>query len=238
MRDGANACGNTEERGERERITLMICGLRAQNGGSEIAVTVHLVSGEQSEVRTLVVDTETVGELDLHKGAIGEEIFDLLEERATLHCAVLAGERLLAYGSNTCAALVEKLRRRGFEREAAQNAAEILANRGLIDEERDMRRETERCLAKLWGEERIRAQLYARGFRKETIAKLPEVLQSLDVDFAHNCKLLIEKRYGLPQDRDEERRTVSALCRYGYRMAEIRAAVRSLRAERSAESVR
>ena len=57
---------------------------------------------------------------------------------------------------------------------------------------------------------------------------LPEMLA--EADLAENCARLIEKLFDdLPADRAEERRMIAVLLRYGYRMDEIRAAVRRLR---------
>ena len=95
----------------------------------------------------------------------------------------------------------------------------------MIDEERDMRREVEKCLRKLWGSKRISAQLWSKGYAQETMQGLPALLS--EIDFAENCASLIKKHYGeVPTDADEHRRMVASLSRYGYSIGEIREAIR------------
>lgn len=209
---------------------ITVRAIQARAGGAEIAVLLTLSAGEHQEHRTLILRTEDFLELKLSKGPIDAEVFEVLEEAAEIRAAMLCGERLLAYGSNTRLMLVRKLMRHGYSREEAETAAERLAEMGLVNETEDMRREVEKCLAKLWGEGRIRNHLYARGFGKDALAELPAMLS--EVDFAANCQRLIEKHYGgLPDNSDEKRRMLGGLYRYGYRMDEIRAAERALRRE-------
>ena len=107
----------------------------------------------------------------------------------------------------------------------ASSAAARLESRGLIDEERDVRREVEKCLRKCWGEKRIRAHLWGRGFGAEAISSLPEVFA--EVNFVKNCAALIRKHYGqVPSDPTEQKRMIAFLSRYGYSLGEIRTAMR------------
>jgi SOS response regulatory protein OraA/RecX len=122
--------------------------------------------------------------------------------------------------------LTRKLMQRGYSREIASAAAVRLESRGLINEERDVRREVEKCLKKLWGEKRIRAHLWSRGFGTEVIASSENVFS--EVDFSSNCAALIKKHYGqVPGDPAEQKRMIAFLSRYGYSLGEIRAAMRS-----------
>lgn len=211
-------------------LTVSVRNLRAQNGGSEISVTVVIGNGENSETRTLVISTEQYCELNLQKGQISEEQFEQLEKASGLFQALRCGENLLSYGSNSVQALARKIARHGFSREESLRAAEILRERGLINEQEDVRRELEKCLKKLWGAGRIRTHLWSKGFDKEALEILPELLE--EIDFAENCARLIQKHYGgLPADQEELRRMNAGLYRYGYTLEEIRAAFRLLRAE-------
>ena len=192
-------------------LTVTVRDIREQSDGGAVALSVVLAAGDRSECRTLVIGVADYAVLKPRKGTVTEEDFEALEAAARVWGAMRCGEKLLAYGANTRLMLIRKIMRHGYSREEAETAAERLSGMGLIDEENDLRN-----------------QLFTRGFSRETMELLPEVLS--EVDFAENCRRLIEKQYGgLPQDGDEERRMIACLYRYGYRMDDIRAAVRGLR---------
>ena len=214
-------------------LSIRIRSLRAQNEGSEVSLSVLLGDAEHSEQRTLVLKMEQYLELKPTRGEISEELFDRLEEAALFCSAQRCGEHLLAYGANSVQMLTRKIVQHGFSRDLALRAATSLQQKGLIDEDKDLRRETERCLRKLWGSRRISAHLWSRGFAAEALEALPEILS--EVDFAANCATLVRKHYGeLPGDAEEMRRMTASLTRYGYSISEIRAAFSILRAEAQA----
>lgn len=216
--------------GQREPLRLELRAIRAQNSGSEIALQIALTSGERVEIRALTVATEDFLSLGLKKGEIDRETFETLERADSILGATRCGERLLAYAAQTERTLARKLEQRGYGREEAALAVERLSASGLIDEEREVEREVERCLSKLWGARRIREQLYARGYGKAALSRLPDLLA--EVDLTANCEALIRRRYGgAPEDRDAERRLLAALYRYGYAADEIRAALRAVKDE-------
>lgn len=227
----------TEQAGGMPELIITILGFRAQNAGEEVALSIQLSSGVHTELRTLVLDVATYAARKPQKGQISEAELEQLENDARIHEAVKCGERLLAYGSNTKLQLARKLVGRGFTREEAEAGVAKLSALGLIDEAADLRREVERCLRKDWGEGRIRQQLFARGFDRAAMAQLADVLA--EVDFVPPCKRFIQKRYGgLPDNREEERRMLAGLYRYGYRMEDIRQAMRELHAEAEQEGER
>ncbi len=209
-------------------LVITVRDIREQSGGDAVALSVLLAAGTRSEHRTLVIGVSDYAVLKPRKGTVTEEEFEALEAAARLWGAMRCGEKLLAYGANTRLMLVRKIMRHGYSREESETAAARLSGVGLIDEEGDLQREVEKCLRRLWGEGRIRNHLYARGFSREAMETLSEILS--EVDFPENCRRLIEKQYGvLPQSGDEECRMIACLYRYGYRMDDIRAAVRMLR---------
>ncbi|MBQ9760735.1 MAG: RecX family transcriptional regulator [Clostridia bacterium] len=208
-------------------LKISITGLIAQNATSEISVRLLLENGEHREQKSLLLTMEQYCELRPQKGEISEETYDLLECAAEECRAIRAGENLLSYGSNSVQRLTQKLMQRGFSRAVAANAAQKLCERGLIDEDAQVRREVEKCLCKLWGASRIRTHLWSRGFATESLSALPEMLA--EVDFVANCQKMIQKHYGEPPvDRDELRRMIASLSRYGYSIGEIRAAIAAL----------
>ena len=194
-------------------LTITVRSLRAQHEGTEVLLQVLLENGEQKEQKSLILTTEQYCELKPTRGVISEEEYDKLEEASQLCNALRTGEYLLSFGANSVQALSRKLVQRGYQRDVALSAACRLEQAGLINEERDLGREVERCLRKLWGSKRIRTHLWSRGYADEAMQGLDELLQQ--VDFEQNCATLVKKHYGgVPEDRDEQRRAVSFLSRY------------------------
>ena len=209
-------------------LTITVRALRAQHDGAEMLVQLLLENGEHQEQKSLVITTEQYCEFNLTRGPISEDTYEKIEEAAELCRALRSGESMLSYGANSVQALTRKLIGKGYGREVAARAAERLAGYGLIDEERDMKREVEKCLRKLWGAKRISAHLWSKGYAAETMQGFSDLLT--DVDFAQNCAALIQKHYGeIPTDADEHRRMIASLSRYGYSIGEIREAIRLLR---------
>ena len=209
-------------------LTITVRALRAQHDGAEMLVQLLLENGEHQEQKSLVITTEQYCEFNLTRGPISEDTYEKIEEAAELCRALRSGESMLSYGSNSVQALTRKLIGKGYGREVAARAAERLAGYGLIDEERDMKREVEKCLRKLWGAKRISAHLWSKGYAAKTMQGFSDLLT--DVDFAQNCAALIQKHYGeIPTDADEHRRMIASLSRYGYSIGEIREAIRLLR---------
>ena len=209
-------------------LTITIRALRAQHEGAEMVVQLLLENGEHQEHKSLVITTEQYCEFNLTKGPITEEVYERLEEAAELCRALRSGESLLSYGANSVQALTRKLIGKGYRRDVAALAAERLAGYGLIDEARDMKREVEKCLRKLWGSKRISAHLWSKGYAAETMQGLSQLMEN--IDFSQNCAMLIQKHYGeVPSEADEHRRMIASLSRYGYSIGEIREAIKLLR---------
>lgn len=208
-------------------LTITVRSLRSQHEGAEILVGILLESGEHKEQKSLPLTAEQYYEIKPTKGIISEEQYERLEDASRLCQALRCGEHLLSYGSNSAQTLARKLTQRGYSREVAQNAALRLCDMGLIDEKKDVRREVEKCLKKLWGSKRISAHLWSKGFAQESLEDLSEILG--EVDFSANCATLIRKHYGeIPDTPDELRRMTASLARYGYSMSEIKEAIRIL----------
>ena len=211
-------------------LTITVRSLRSQHEGAEILVGILLESGGHKEQKSLPLTAEQYYEIKPTKGIISEEQYERLEEASQLCQALRCGEHLLSYGSNSAQTLARKLTQRGYSREVAQNAALRLCDMGLIDEKKDVRREVEKCLKKLWGAKRISAHLWSKGFAQESLEELSGILN--EADFTANCAALIRKHYGqIPEDPDALRRMTASLARYGYSMSEIKGAILLLREE-------
>lgn len=209
-------------------MTVTVLRIAYQNAGSEVALRIALDNGEQRELRSLPLTVAQYCELRVQKGEISEEEFERIEAASELCQAIRAGEHLLSYGPNSEKTLTRKLMQRGYSREMSATATQKLCEMGLIDEYADVRREVEKCLAKLWGAKRISAHLWSKGFSSEAIATMGEL--TAEVDFSYNCARLINKHYGgIPTDSDELRRMTAGLSRYGYSIGEIKTAIKTLK---------
>lgn len=216
------------DRAEKPELTIALTRLRAQNDGAEMRLTVVLEACGQAETRELTISTAQYAELQPRKGSLTQEQYEELE-KASRHClAVKCGQNILGFAPNTQRQLAGKIMRRGYTREEAAEAAEYLRERGMIDEKKQLRQETEKCLRKLWGARRIKEYLYTRGFGEESIAETDGIFAG--VDFAGNCVELIRKHFGAPpEDEKEKQKMIASLSRYGYSLGEIKEAIKNSR---------
>ena len=206
---------------------LYIRSIRALGNGERMEIAVSLECGENREDRRFPLTAGQYFELNLQKGEISEETFDAIERASRLTGAIRQGENLLSYGANSALTLTRKIMRHGYSQAEASDAVAHLQARGLIDEWSDLSREVEKCLRKHWGADRIRGHLWSRGYDREVMERLPELLDA--VDFPAHCAALLCKQYGgLPESREERNRVTAALYRYGYRLDEIKEAFKRL----------
>lgn len=195
-------------------------------GEPYIALTIKMsVDGKQSN------EVLVLHEADMYvlpkKGIISAETYDALKMSAKKCRAYRRGMSILGYGANSERRLAQKLQMRGIDREAAEYAASKLKEDGCIDEASDACREAENCLKKLWGEKRIAAKLFEKGYNDTAIKKALEQLKT--VNMPENCRMLIKKKYGsFPKERHEAEKATATLIRYGYTRSQIREAIKSL----------
>lgn len=125
--------------------------------------------------------------------------------------------------------LERKLRSRGFDREVAASAAELLSRLGYINETSQIARRG-RAIAegKLRGKRRVAADLCALGYPRDAVTSW---LDNCGIDFAAICARAITKKGGIPEKTapDERRRLLSYLYRQGFCAEDIRKAAEVLR---------
>ncbi len=215
-------------------MRLAIVALKPRGSGEEVELSVSIESGENRELRSLVVSTKMLLEL----GNVGPNVLpfelstaqlDSLLANAELWIAVKKGLTLLSYADSSKRRLADKLRERGFERFVAEDAAEYIASLGYIDESRQLSREARALAAKGYGRSRIRAELMRRGFGSDALLELDDALADVDFDEVLRAALLKKVRVERLSDRKYVESLIAAMFRLGHAPAEVRAALRELR---------
>ena len=121
-----------------------------------------------------------------------------------------------------------KKRKQRVALDHAEAAVEYLCSHGCINEERDAQMLAETLAnRKLYGKNRIRKELFAKGFEEAVIRG---ALDMLDIDFAELCARRIASMGGLPcfEERAAKQKAIAALMRYGFSYDDIREGTRRL----------
>lgn len=215
-------------------MKITIYGIRATAGGAEAELSFEISDGEHA-VQHLkgTVSADMMAELGLPSSitepiAIDRERCDEILLCVKKTAAIKQGITFLEYAQNTKKGLCEKLRRKGYSSEIAQNAVEYLAERGYINESREaeflVQTMAER---KLYGKNRIKRELFAKGFESNTIQI---ALEEVDPDFAAICAKRISSLGGtsLFETREKKQKTISALLRYGFSYEDIKEGLQQL----------
>ncbi len=204
---------------------IKIKSIRPIGGEPLSVVALDIYKDGESRLLKLTVPIDFCSDNGIAAGSIDENTLETLSDAARLCEAVRRGEAILAFAANSRANLVSKLIRKGISAEYARRAADILCERGFINDRENAIIEAERCAKKLWGERRILQHLSEKGYRGEVLDQARASLE--DIDFFSNCRLLIKKKYGgaLSGDRREREKAVAALVRYGYSVSMIRAVI-------------
>ena len=193
-------------------------------GDSTYLVSVAVSNGEESEIVEFVLLDELFESLNIE---VGDEIGNglaTLDHYSTVTAAYSSACLSFAYVQSSIKALYRKLIVKGFSKEASREAIDIVESRGFVDEENIAIRRAELMVEKLWGRSRILKKLYEEGFPASVIEGVAYELES--VDFAENCRRVIEKKYRfIPDDRKERDKMYASLIRLGYSSADIRAAI-------------
>lgn len=193
--------------------------------GSEkvtVRVTVANPSGsEKVEFSIMKVHSER---LELSIGEIEEEMLPELEYYAEVARAYSSACSSFAFSPSPLRSLLKKLVQKGFERDVATDAIEVLKDSGAINEHEMATRRAQLLSEKPWGRSRILMKLREDGFDDGAISCAMSALD--EVDFASNCAELIRKRFGsIPKERQELDKMYASLSRMGFSSSDIRAAM-------------
>lgn len=191
--------------------------VRAAEGGARLLV--ELVERETGEAQWLSLLCARLSRLP-QKGDVSPETVCDLRREAAVCDAISAGLRALSAVGCSPRHLIQKLRARGFDADAASEAVTELTEKGYLKEEEGALREAEKGLAKLWGDRRILADLQAKGYGGGALQYAVARLRA--EDGAARCAALLRKRrMALPTDEVQARKLFAALARYGYTASEI-----------------
>ena len=172
-------------------MEITVTEIRAMAGGAEAAVSVRICSGSAVQnlkgnllaemLMELGLPWEFTSPIAIDKNRCDELIF-CIEKTA----AIKKGLSLLEYAQNTAKTLKRKLMQKGYSAEAASAAVEYLLSHGFIHEKNDAQLFSETLAKrKLYGRNRIKKELYAKGFDGDVIK---EVMASMeDEDFVEIC---------------------------------------------------
>jgi regulatory protein len=207
----------------------------AEGSKGKFLITVKLSTGQHEEVRTFSVfryflkNEIFCGEPPAVGDFLGADKFEALEFAEECSNAAIKAVSLLAFGDNTAKKLSDKLRQKGFSRDAAAEAVRFCVEKRYIDEEDQLKRMMELlCERKKYGLRRIRQEVWQKGFSEEVLkAHFEENAAELDFDAAvyDRVKRLGKDAFSTPE---QKKKHVSSLLRYGFSMDEINGALKQL----------
>ena len=213
-------------------MRISVSSITARSG-DELSVCFELTEGDNSCKQSFVISLAAYTRLGIVKGECDRELYDAVERESTLNGAIKRGVYILSFGDCSAQMLISKLCAKGIDRNVAAAAVERICEEGLLDEDESAIREAERCVAKLWGEPRVRAKLAQRRYSREAVERAMYALEDRGVDYNALCKAYIDKKYSvLPTERAQMQKLVAAVCRQGYTSSQVKAACSALRAER------
>lgn len=181
---------------------------------------------ETGEEETHNILNSEIEEYGFKIGAeLSEGDFEYFITSAETTKAAIHGIRLLGYSDSSVRMLSQKLRTKGYERETAIRAAELLEREGYIKERDTVLRKGDLIAErKFRGKRRIAEELSSAGYKREYIS---EWMKTTSVDFAEICAKVIEKKGGIPEpeDVDGRKKLLSYLYRQGFSSDDIRNAI-------------
>ncbi len=198
-------------------------------------ITIKLSGGVHEEVRTFTVfryflrTAPFVGTVPAVGEFLGAEEFDALSHAEECSNAAIKAVSLLAYGDNTAKKLTEKLRTKGFSRDAADAAVAFCVEKRYIQEDEQLRRLMENlCEKKKYGLRRIKQEIYQKGFSEDVVKTVfYDVADTLDFDEALDRRIrnMGAAAFSTPE---KQKKSIAALVRYGFTYEEIRSALRRM----------
>ncbi len=201
--------------------------LSTSGSGNVVRLDFEISDGVHLQRNSFNILSEQYVELRPSKGAVDTAAYDALQEASEVCECYLKALNILSYGDNNMFSLKVKLMRRGFSSEVAEKTVHLVSEKGYIREENVAAAEVKKCIAKLWGRQRIVAQLRSKGFDSVSIDKAMLLVEN--TDFRANCHTLAQKKFGsVPAEPKERQKMAASLARYGYSVDEIKFAFKKM----------
>ncbi len=176
------------------------------------------------------IDTETMLKSGYKPGRelSDEQLHDLIQSSESRRASEKA-LYLLEHRSHSQKELADKISR-VTSREAAEAAAQHMADIGLVDDEQFARSLAENLLGqKGFSASRTQQELLQKGIEKELAQ---QIIEETAPDPVQKITELIHKKYSRTLDDEKgRRRSIAALQRLGYRWDDIRTALNQLENE-------
>ena len=160
---------------------------------------------------------------------LDEVRFEELVDLSKVTSAINKGLDLLNYSVCSKKGIKDKLVMKGFDKETAEKAADFLSDNGFINEKSQAEfYVAEMAQKKLYGKNRIKNELFKKGYRQDVIN---DVLENTDLDFEEICRTRIEMTMRKEDFSDQKSasKNVNALMRYGFTFSEIKSALRNMK---------
>ena len=139
-----------------------------------------------------------------------------------LRCVKYLQWYISSYGEKSKKRLLEKCRENDYSQNTAEQAIELLCEFSVIDEVYACeRRISVYAREKLYGKYRIKQELSAKGYEKESIT---EAFERCEIDFYENAVYMYRKitKNGEPEDFRAKKKVADKMVRYGYTYDEIK----------------
>ena len=131
-----------------DRFELL--SVRAADGGARLILTLECETASGKRRETLSVLTARMPRVP-QKGAVDADTFALLHREHALCAALAMGLRSLSAGGGSCLQLRQKLCAKGVARDVAEDAVQVLCEKGYLNERESALAAAEADLRKLWG---------------------------------------------------------------------------------------
>ena len=217
-------------------MRISVDKIQALGNGEEAEISLEVSNGKDSQYIKGKVSASMFSSLRLPSFLkepilIEREQCEEILRSMKLYSAIRKGLDLLGYAKNTPKALAEKLRKKGYSSEIAEEAVSFLVAKGYIRENEDAAQFAENlAMQRGYGKKRIQQELFRKGFSEEVIR---EALELGEFDFSEVCAKRIRSMGGIEIFETQETRSkaVASLLRYGFSYEDIREASDLLRDE-------
>ncbi len=217
-------------------MLISVYKILALGNGEEAEISLEISNGKESQYIKGTVSASMFSSLHLpavlkNPILIEREQCEEILRFMKLYAAVKKGLDLLGYANNTAKGLKEKLKKRGYSSDIAEEAVSYLIEKGYIRENEDALLFAENLAKKkAYGKKRIQKEMFHKGFSEDVIR---EALELNEIDFSEICLKRIRSMGGIeifetPENRNK---AIASLLRYGFSSEDIREARTMLRDE-------